>query len=95
MAAGDVRSGLVNVASSDFLDIRPPMNEEWIVINIIIPNGKNAELYYSDGVNSVLVDSRNFSWLGYSFHITNTFYLRVKNLDTSTQYIGYTGVQIK
>lgn len=95
MAAGDVKSGLSSVAAGGFLDIRPPVDEEWIVINIYVPSGKNVELYFSDGTNSVLVDIRAGGWLGYSFHVTNGLYLRVKNLDTVAQYIGYSGVQTK
>lgn len=95
MAAGDVKSGLASVASGGFLNIQPPATEEWVIINIFVPSGKSAELYFSDGTNSVLVESRAGGWVGYSFHVTNALYLRVKNLDTAAQYIGYSGLQTK
>lgn len=95
MAAGDVKSGLASVASGGFLNIQPPLGEEWVITNIYVPSGKSAELYLSDGVNSVLIDTRTASWVGYSFHVTNSLYLRVKNADAAAQYIGYSGIQTK
>lgn len=95
MAAGDVKAGLSSIGAEGFLTIQPPTGEEWVVINIYTPSGKSAELYWTDGTNSILIDARPTGWVGYSFHITNSLYLKVKNADTASQYMGYSGIQLK
>lgn len=95
MALGDVVSGLSSVAASDFLDIQPGSGVEWVIHNIY--HADAVELYFYDGSNSLLfdVDLQLGVWAWYEFHCTNTRRLRVKNIASSAQLIGYDGVQTK
>lgn len=96
MAAGDVKAGLSSISAGGFLTIQPPIGEEWVVTNIYTPSAKPSELYFTDGTNDILVDTRiGGGWFGYAFHITYAYYIKVKNTDTAAQNIGYSGVQIK
>ena len=96
MAAGDVKAGLQSIAAGSFLTIQPSSGEEWIVVNIYVPNSTPSELYWTDGTNSILIDSQGTGgWFGYSFHVTNSLYLKVKNTHTSAVYMGYSGIQTK
>ena len=95
MAAGDVKNALSQVATAAFLDIRPASGEEWVIHNI--HHGAEAELYFSDGTNSVKVasDSAEGAWLGLQLHVTNSKYYRIKNTNAASKYLGYDGVQTK
>lgn len=95
MAVGDVVSALSSVASNEFLDIRPSPGAEWVIHNIY--HADAVELYFFDGTNSLLfdVDLQLGVWAWYEFHCNNTRRLRVKNIATSAQLIGYDGVETK
>jgi len=95
MAVGDVKNGLSNVAAGDYLDIRPPVGEEWVIHNIYHANDIQLELY--DGTNSLIFDTDAGAgvYAKYAFHVTNSIRIRVKNTSTSAQLIGYDGVQTK
>jgi hypothetical protein len=92
MAVGDVYSGLQSVAAGGFLDIQPPAGVEAVITNIYYES--KVEVYFSDGTNSVLIDSDTAggSMQGRCFHVTNSLYLRVKNTDTAAKLIGFDGV---
>jgi len=93
MAVGDAKSALVSVADGEFLDIRPPTGEEWIIHNITC--SANCELYYTDGTNYILVDTLvgPGGWLNFNFHVTNSRWYAVKNVSGGTALIGYDGIQ--
>lgn len=95
MAVGDTKSGLASVQPNDYLDIRPPEGEEWIIHNIYHESDIQLELY--DGTNSLIFDFDLGAGLyaKYSFHVTNSIRIRVKNLASSAKLIGYDGVQSK
>ena len=95
MAVGDVRSGLVQVASGAYLDIRPPVNEEWVIHNIY--HASDVQLEFTDGTNSIVFDTDAGAgvYSKVAFHVTNTLWIRVKNLSASAQFIGYDGVVTK
>lgn len=95
MAAGDVKSALTSTAAGAYLDIQPSAGEEWVVHNI--HHGADAELYFSDGSNQVkaATDAAEGSWFGQFIHVTNSLYLRVKNTNVASKYLGYDGVQTK
>ncbi|AEG14683.1 hypothetical protein Desku_1096 [Desulfofundulus kuznetsovii DSM 6115] len=95
MAVGDVYSGLQSVAAGSFLNIQPPAGTEAVITNIYY--GGKVEVYFTDGTNSVLVDSDTAagSMQGRCFHVTNTLYLQVKNADTAAKLIGFDGVITK
>jgi len=95
MAVGDVKSAIVSVNPGQYLHIRPPTGEEWVIHNIT--HSGAVELYFTDGTNYILVDtnSGNGGWLGFAFHVTNSYWYAVKNVDTITIMVGYDGVQTK
>ena len=95
MAVGDVVSNIVSVASGAFLDIQPSAGKEWVIHNI--SHADQAELYFFDGTNNLLVDidPGQGSWTGFFFHCTNSRYYRVKNIIGSAQLIGFDGVETK
>jgi len=95
VAVGDVKNALVSVNPGAYLDIRPPAGEEWVIHNITY--GGAVELYFTDGTNYIKVDSSTGpgGWLGFAFHVTNTLWYAVKNVDTAAILIGYDGVCTK
>jgi cytoskeletal protein RodZ len=96
MGVGDVKSGISSVASGEYLDIRPPSGEEWVIHNIT-HNGA-VELYFTDGTNTIGPidsDAGAGGWLNFNFHVTNSCWYRVKNVSGTTQLIGYDGIQTK
>jgi hypothetical protein len=95
MAVGDVKNGLSNVVAGDYLDIRPPVGEEWVIHNIYHASDIQLELY--DGTNSLIFDTDAGAgvYAKYAFHVTNSIRIRVKNTSASAQLIGYDGVQTK
>lgn len=95
MAVGDVKSGISNISSGSYLDIRPPAGEEWVIHNIY--HASDVQLEFYDGTNSLIFDTDAGAgvYAKYSFHVTNSIRIRVKNTSTSPQLIGYDGVQTK
>jgi len=95
MAVGDVKSAIVRLDPEQYLDIRPPFGEEWVIHNIVCSG--SCELYVTDGTNYILVDSCSGSgaWLGFAFHVTNSIWYAVKNVDTKPILVSYDGVQTK
>jgi len=96
VAVGDVKSGLTSVEASGSLDIKPPSGEEWVIHNIY--HEYDIELALTDGTNELVFDSDTGKgvYAKFSFHVTATIWLRVKNLDTANaRLIGYDGVQTK
>jgi hypothetical protein len=96
MAVGDVFDVVItSVANNGFLDIRPSAGIEAVIHNVYV--GGNWELYKSDGTNSILVDSGSVSAgpLSAAIHVTNTRYLRIKNVHGSSQFFSADGIQTK
>ncbi|MCD6148461.1 hypothetical protein J7J18_03755 [bacterium] len=96
MAVGDVKSDLQSVAASNYLDIRPPSGEEWVIHNIY--HEYDVSLVFTDGTNELTFDSDTGAgvYAKYAFHVTNSLWIRVYNSDTANaRLIGYDGVQTK
>ena len=95
MAVGDVKSGLNSVSANGYLTIQPPSGEEWVIHNIY--HESDIALIFTDGTNELTFDEDNGRgvYARYSFHVTNSRYLKVKNTDSSAKLIGYDGVQTK
>jgi len=95
LAIGDVKSGLVSVGAGEYLDIRPPVGEEWVIHNIYHEGDIQIELY--DGTNSLVFDTDPGAgvYAKYAFHVTNTIRIRVKNTMTTAKLIGYDGIQTR
>lgn len=96
MAVGDVKSGLISIVTNGVLDIRPPASEEWVIHNIFYSQGA-VEFYKTDGTNLLKFDSDTTQGarLGAVFHVTNSQWIQVKNLASTTTLIGYDGIQTK
>ena len=95
MAVGDVFSGLSSIAAAGYLDIQPAAGVEVVIHNIYHDGDIQLEFY--DGTNSLIFDTfvGGGVYARYAFHVTNTWRIRVKNTASTTQLIGYDGVQTK
>lgn len=95
MAAGDAKVALSAVLTTAYLDVKPTGSEEWAIHNLF--HGAEAELYFSDGTNQILIasDTLEGGWLNQTFRVNATYYLRIKNTNAGTKYLGYTGVITK
>lgn len=92
MAAGDVYLvGPTSTADDGFLDL-VPSGGAIVVHNIYVPAGSAVELYWSDGVNDILVDSAAESFVSWQFHCSDSVYLRVKNVSGVGVYLGADGM---
>lgn len=94
MALGQMVGIITEVPAGGFLDIRPSAGVEYVIHNIAVPDGTMFELYYSDGVNNIKVDSGAASIVDVHYHASNSIYYRVKNTSSSSAAIGYDGVII-
>ena len=95
MAKGDVVSGVFTaVADAAVVSIQPAAGVEWCILNIWYES--SVELYYSDGTNDILFDSDTGGgiWMG-RLPVTNSLYIKVKNISGAAQNIGYSGYQTK
>lgn len=95
MARGDVKHDLQVISAGSFLTIRPPAGgEEW-ALHTIYSTGP-SELYITDGVNSILAESL-IGVGGYipnlTYRIRRDLYFQLKNTDTVSRELAYSGVQ--
>jgi len=97
MASGDAVNGLSSVAGSAYLSIQPGAGVEWIIHNILVPDGSTSgvEVYAWTGATYILIATITSSMLTHNFHITNTYYLKLKNLAAGALYLGYDGIVVK
>jgi hypothetical protein len=96
MAVGDVFSAApTSTANNSFLDIQPSAGVEAVIHNLYY--GGAAEFYWYDGTNSIKFgsDASGGSLLAVFLHVTNSKWVRIKNVAGTTQYLGYDGVQSK
>jgi len=95
MAIGDVYSGLQSVDAGAYLDIQPSAGVEAVVHNIYHDGDIQLEQY--DGTNSLIFDTDVGAgiYAKYSFHVTNSIRIRVKNTMGTAKLIGYDGVITK
>lgn len=87
--------GPTSIANESYLTIQPDSGVEIIIKNIICAD--SAEVYITDGTNYILIDAATGvnSWLNVSIDITNSVYIKVKNVSGVAQYMCATGVQTK
>ena len=95
MAIGDVFSGISSIVAGAYLDIQPTGTVEAVIHNIYHDGGIQLEFY--DGTNSLVFDTvvGDGVYTRYNFHVINTRRIRVKNTASTTQLIGYDGIQTK
>jgi hypothetical protein len=96
MAKGDIYSGgPTAVAPAGYLNIQPATGSEAVVHNIY--HESDVELYFSDGTYDLKFDSDAGAgvYAKYAFHVTNSRYVRVKNVAAATAYIAFDGIYTK
>lgn len=92
MAAGDAYLvGPTSTADDAFLDLVPG-GGEIVIHNIYVPVGTSVELYWSDGMTDILIDSGSESFATWQFHASDTVYLRVKNVSGTSADLGADGM---
>ena len=95
-AKGDIHIALESVAAGGFLDTAPGAGREANIHNIFHVTDISIELY--DGTNQIefVADRAGVGALSYyTFHITNSIRIRIKNEDAGTALLGYSGVITK
>lgn len=96
MARGDKVKDLEEVTTGNYLTIQPGAGEEWSIHNLY--SDGSAQILIKEGSNEIKIDEcvGAQSWLTYFFDLTNTHYLRMKNVSGSYNiHCGYDGVQTK
>ena len=92
-AVGDVYSSYSNdLADDGTLDAQPASTAEAVIHNIY--HGGDVEVYLHNGANTVKIDEATgagvMSWL--SYHVTNSVYITIKNVNGDAQDFGFDGV---
>jgi hypothetical protein len=97
MASGDAVNALASVAASGTLNIQPGAGNEWIVHNIFLPEGSTSgvEVYAVTGAVECLLKTVTDPLLTFNFHVTNTYFLKLKNLAGVNVVLGYDGIVVK
>lgn len=95
MAIGDVKSDIQNIANNAFLDVKPPLNEEWVIHNILY--GGAMELYKTNGTITIKVDNDTTigGRIGIYLHCTNSVWYQIKNISGALTGLSYDGKQTK
>ena len=93
---GDVFSACgSDVADDGYKDIQPAAGHEAAIHNIYYED--DIELYWYDGTDEVFFDACTGQGVYpcYGSHVTNSIYIRVKNVGGESHSIGYDGVYTK
>jgi hypothetical protein len=83
------------VAHLSSLNVRPAIDEEWVIHNIYIPIGSTVEIYRWNDIGTtpeILITKVSNSMLFQSFHCTLDEFIIVKNISGASIYISYDGV---
>ena len=94
--AGDIFSACgAQIADNSYKDIQPAASHEAAIHNIY--HEDDIELYWYDGTYEVAFDSSEGAGVYplYASHVTNSVYIRVKNVGGEAHSIGYDGVYTK
>jgi hypothetical protein len=97
MAQGDVKTfGAHNVGAGSTFDIQPASGDAYAITAIEIEAGKSGcEVYRTaNGTNFVKVGTFTDTFSFCVFHATNTFWLRLKNIDAGAAGIFAHGRQV-
>lgn len=91
---GNVVKGHATVTAGSFLEMRPATGVAW-AIHTLFAGFVGAELYLTDGTNNILIQS--FAGRRYVTNLvhraTHDVWLKLKNNDSVTRNLGYTGVE--
>lgn len=93
VSVGDTYNGLSQIANGSYLSIQPTGTQEAVIHNIYCEDG-SVEHYFTDGSNTIKFDSdtTNGTREGMFFHVTNTKYIKVKNVSGGALYFGFDGI---
>jgi len=92
MVKGDKRNGLASVTAGGFLDIRPPVGEEWTIQYIF--HEFEVRLYWTDGTLKIMFDSEISGgyWAKHNIGVTYDIWVTVENPTSSPYLVGYGAV---
>lgn len=96
MAVGDAVVNWSEVTSNGTVDVRPGSAVEWLIHTVMSQSGKSMEIYLTDPGSPTaftLVDTLvGGSVHGLTFRLTNSYWMRLKNVSGGVAYLGYSGV---
>ena len=96
MAVGDAKVNIVRSAQSATVVAQPGAGEEWLIHTLVTQSGKSMEVHLWDGTGYVLYDTLTGGTVhNLIFRLTNSFYMKLINLDAANNGIGYMGVITK
>jgi hypothetical protein len=100
MAVGDAVNGFsYQLANNSEMDIRPGVGVEWIIHNLVF--GAACEVYfkYYDGANTrtqkIDIRSTYGAIVDQVWHLSNTYWLSIKNVSGSASNFAYNGIITK
>ena len=97
MAVGDVFEDFsANVANGDYLSVQPAAGYQAVVHNLFWAG--SVELYNQEGANQILYRTPAAGAGGdafYAYHVTNTHYIRIKNISGGAIHLAFDGVYTK
>jgi len=95
MALNEPVADQQGVLNNAYLTIQPSSGDGYMIMNIWASG--EIEIYMFDGLNEVLVESIDTSPYAlalYKYLVTNSHYMKIKNVSGGTANIGYSGMQI-
>lgn len=97
MAVGDTVTAWASTASAGTNDIQPGSSVEWFIHTLLSAQGTAMEVYMtSNGSTFTLVDTLSGGSVhALTFRLTNTVWMRIKNISGGTAFNGYQGVITK
>jgi len=97
MAVADAVTAWATKASNATTDVQPGSGVEWLIHTLVAQSGKSMEVYLTaDGSTFTLVDTLSGGSVhGLTFRLTNTVWMRLKNVSGGDAYNGYQGVVTK
>ena len=98
MAVGDAVGVIVSKTNNSTLDIKPGAAVEWFIQNLIAEQGLAMEVYRVDdaaGTNKKKTITLVGGEVQVGMRVREDFWIQLKNVSGSTQFIGYDGVITK
>jgi hypothetical protein len=81
-----------STATTSTQDVQPAAAEEWLVHTLLAEAGKSVEVYLtSNGSTFTLVETLVGPIESRQYLLDNTHWMRLKNIDAGTRFIGYMG----
>jgi hypothetical protein len=92
-----VTAAPASVADTAFLTIQPGSGIEWRIENIYADYGEAIELYRCNSTTNIKIDETSEGGFGggYKWYLTNSNYLKVKNVSGGAINMSYDGIITK